>query len=234
MKYRHELKYFISYQEYALILARVQTILSRDKNVSSDGSYTVRSLYFDDFYNNSYEEKYAGLASRAKHRIRIYNYSEQRISFEKKNKYDRYNWKQTTFMTKEQVSGILQGDYSHLLKSKDNLLMSFYYECKSNLMRPRIIVDYEREPFVMEAGDVRITFDKNIRAGIDGFNIFDRKIPTVEIMEPNYLVMEIKFTEFLPSIIRDILPSTAVNYMSVSKYVLCCDRMLHTRNSNFY
>jgi hypothetical protein len=233
MKYRHELKYVISYQEHALIRSRVQTLLSRDKNVGSDGTYTVRSLYFDDFYNNAYDEKYAGILSRAKHRIRIYNYSDKRITFEKKNKQGAYNWKQSAQMTKEQVYGVIQGDYSHLLRSADNLLMGFYYECTTNVMRPRIIVDYEREPYTMEAGDVRITFDKNLRAGADGFNIFDSKIPTVEIMRPNFLVMEVKFTEFLPSIVRDILPSAAANYMSVSKYILCCDRMLHIRNSNF-
>ncbi len=73
---------------------------------------------------------------------------------------------------------ILQGDYEFLLKSPLNLLQIFYHECMSNFMRPRIVVDYEREPYIMEAGDVRITFDKNVRAGLKGFDIFDNSMPT--------------------------------------------------------
>lgn len=232
MRYRHELKYLINFQEYIIIRSRVQNVLSRDANVDSTGFYTVRSLYFDDFYNSAHVDKYSGVLKRAKHRIRIYNYSEDRINFEKKNKYEKYNHKQSALMTKDLFYAILQGDYSQLLAGNSELLKAFYYECTVNLMRPRIIVDYEREPYVMAAGDVRITFDRNIRAGLDGFDIFDPNIPTVETMEPNFLVMEVKFTEFLPNIIRNILPSSAALYTESSKYVLCCDKMLHIRNSN--
>lgn len=232
MAYRHEMKYIINYQDHALISSRLKSVLSSDANVASDGSYTVRSLYFDDYNNSSYEDKYAGILKRAKHRIRIYNNSDKRINFEKKNKIGQYNHKISSLMTKEQVYGVIQGDYSVLLKNSSDLLKVFYHECVSNLMRPRVVVDYEREPYVMAAGDVRITFDKNIRAGVDGFDIFDADMPTVETMDPGLLVMEVKFTEFLPSIIRRILPSNAANYTEVSKYILCCDKTIHRRYSH--
>lgn len=232
MKYRRELKYLINYQEYLIIRSRVKNVLSADANVNSNDSYTVRSLYFDDYTNSSYYDKYAGILKRAKHRIRIYNYSDRRINYEKKNKHGQYNHKQTELLTKDQFYAILQGDYGYLLGSTSNLLNKLYYECTVNLLRPRIIVDYEREPYVLAAGDVRITFDRNIRAGIDGFDIFDKNIPTVETMEPNTLVMEVKYTEFLPAIVRDILTSSAALYVESSKYILCCDKMLHTRNFN--
>ncbi|HMZ67374.1 MAG TPA: polyphosphate polymerase domain-containing protein [Leptospiraceae bacterium] len=231
-KYRHELKYLINYQEYFLIRSRVRSVLPSDSNVDGDGSYTVRSLYFDDYNNSSYYDKYAGILKRAKHRIRIYNYSDQRINYEKKNKYGQYNHKETALITKEQFYAILSGDFEFLLKSPNSLLSKLYYECRINLLRPRIIVDYEREPYVLAAGDVRLTFDKNIRAGIDGFDIFDKDIPTIETMDPGTLVMEVKYTEFLPNIVRDILASSSALYVESSKYILCCDKMLHTRGFN--
>jgi hypothetical protein len=233
MKYRHELKYMINYRDHALIRSRLKNLLSSDANVDTDGSYTVRSLYFDDFYNRAYNDKYAGVLNRSKHRIRIYNQSDETIKFERKNKTGQYNLKQTAPMTKEQVYGVLQGNYEVLLEGSSNLLKVFYHECMSNVMRPRVVVDYEREPYIMEAGDVRITFDKNIRAGVDGFDIFDGGMPMIETLDPGLLVMEVKFTEFLPNVIRRILPSNAANYTEVSKFILCCDKTNHRRFSHF-
>lgn len=232
MKYRNELKYLINYYEYTLIKLRLKDVLSVDANADTDGSYSVRSLYFDDYYNNAYNDKYAGILNRAKYRIRIYNLSAQTTHLERKIKTGAYNHKQAAPMTADGFYCILDGDYDFLLKSPDNLLKVFYYECVTNLMRPRVVVDYEREPYTMEAGDVRITFDKNIRAGVEGFDIFNADMPTIEALPPDKLVMEVKFTEFLPSIIRTILPSEAAEYTAVSKYILACDKTMHRRFSH--
>src|SRR5689334_18805461 len=146
MKFRHELKHLINYREHALIQLKLQSLLSPDTNTDSDGSYTVRSLYFDDMYNHAYNDKYAGVQNRTKYRIRIYNNSDKTINLEKKTKRVSYNYKQTAPMTKEQVYAVLDGNYEVLLKDNNNLLSVFYHECVSNMMRPRVVVDYEREP----------------------------------------------------------------------------------------
>jgi len=234
MKFRHELKYLINYRDHALIRLKLQSLLAFDANVDSDGSYMVRSLYFDDYYNHAYNDKYAGVQNRTKYRIRIYNNSDKTINLEKKTKRVSYNYKQTAPMTKEQVIGVLDGNYEVLLKDSNNLLGVFYHECVSNVMRPRVIVDYEREPYIMEAGDVRITFDKHIRAGAENFDIFDPDLPTVETLDPGLLVLEVKFTEFLPNILRKVLPlNTSADYMALSKFILCCDKTNHIRHSHY-
>lgn len=226
------MKYLINYYDYTFIKLRLNHLLSVDSHTESDGSYNIRSLYFDDYYNRSYNDKYAGVLVRSKYRIRIYNQSDKVIRLERKNKTGAYNYKQTAAMTRDDVYCVLQGDYDFLLKSSNNLLQVFYHECVSNLMRPRVVVDYEREPYTMEAGDVRITFDKNVRAGVDGFDIFDPDMPMIEALPPNLLIMEVKFTEFLPNIVRTVLPSPAANYTAVSKYILACDKTMHRRFSH--
>jgi len=234
MKFRHELKHLINYREHALIRLKLQSLLSFDANTDADGSYFVRSLYFDDMYNTAYNDKYAGVQNRTKYRIRIYNNSDKTINLEQKNKRGSYNLKQTARMTKEQVYGVLDGNYEVLLQDSNNLLGVFYHECVSKMMRPRVIVDYEREPYIMEAGDVRITFDKHIRAGAENFDIFDPDLPTVETLDPGLLVLEVKFTEFLPNILRKILPlNTSAEYDAISKFILCCDKTNHIRNSHY-
>ena len=233
MRYRHEFKYLINLQDYNLIKLRLKSLLSVDTHADVDSSYNVRSLYFDDYYNHAYHDKYSGVYKRSKYRIRIYNHSDRTINLERKVKTGQYNYKQTAPVTKDEVYAVLQGNYEFLLKSSNNLLRVFYHECVSNLMRPRVVVDYEREPYIMEAGDVRITFDKNIRAGLEGYDIFDCAMPMIETLSPGLLILEAKFTEFLPNMMRKILPSKASEYTAVSKFILCCDKTLHLRFSHF-
>lgn len=227
MKYRHEQKYLINFQDYKLIQLRLKELLARDEYVHHDGSYTVRSLYFDDYYNRAYHDKYMGVPSRVKYRIRVYNQSETPIRLERKIKQDRYIHKQTALLTKGEFYKILDGDYGFLFESTNLFHKIFYHECVSNLLRPRVMVEYEREPYVLDAGNVRVTFDLNVRAGVEGFDLFNIEMPMIEALDPGMLVMEVKFTEFLPNIIRKLLPHEATDYAAVSKYILCCDKTMH-------
>ena len=72
-------------------------------------------------------------------------------------------------LTVEEFYKIIDGDYDFLLKSPYPLCQEFYYECVSNMMRPRTIVDYEREPWVYDFGTVRLTFDQNVRVAVGSF-----------------------------------------------------------------
>ncbi len=229
MEFRHELKYIINYADYALIRIRLNALMKHDAHTNADGLYSVRSLYFDDCMNTAYNDKYFGILDRQKYRIRIYNHSDQVINLERKIKKDRYVHKQTTNLTRCQVEEIIKGNYDCLRACNEPLQLVFYHECRSKLMRPRVVIDYEREPFILDAGTVRITFDRNIRAGVDGWDIFDEKMATVELLEPSYLVMEVKYSEFLPSYIQSMLPRSSTEFTAVSKYILGCDLTLHKR-----
>ncbi len=74
------------------------------------------------------------------------------------------------------------------------------------MMRLWVIVNYEREPWVMDEGTVRITFDMNVRAAVGSFDIFDATLSALSVLEPGKLVMEVKFTEFCPQLVRDMVP----------------------------
>jgi hypothetical protein len=233
MKYRHELKYYINYQDYSLLRLRLNTLLEQDFNVTAGGSYSIRSLYFDDYYNNSFYRKYMGVPNRYIYRIRIYNQSDSTIKLEKKSKTVSYNQKETAPLTKENVYQILNGDYDFLLSSSNVLMQNFYHECVSNFMRPRVVIDYEREPYVLDAGNARITFDKNIRAGVEGYDIFNDQMPMIETLESGLLIMEVKYTEFLANVIRRIIPPKASTFSAISKYILCCEKTMHRKFSGY-
>lgn len=222
LKFRHELKYLLNLQEAALLRARLNPIMAKDAHVDADGEYMIRSLYFDDVYHSAYMEKDSGIYARKKYRIRVYGCSDSVISFERKTKRDQYIHKESARITREELDKIMDGDYRFLEKHENPFLQELYYEFTSNILRPRVMVDYEREPFVMEAGDVRITFDKHVR-GSSYFDLFDPDIPTVDVIPGNKVVLEVKFTQFLPSLLREILPPKSMENSAVSKFVLCCD-----------
>ena len=91
-------------------------------------------------------------------------------------------------------------------------------------MKPKVIVDYERVPYVYPLGDVRITFDCHVRAGVFENDLFDQALPVLEVLEPHQLIMEVKYTEFLPEMIRDMLRVDNSIYTAASKYVLCLEK----------
>lgn len=221
--YRHELKYLINLPDWALLRSRLMPIVSRDAHAGPGGEYWIRSLYFDDYWDTAYEEKELGVLLRRKYRIRVYNCSDAIIRLERKSKYGQYIHKESAPLAREEVARILEGDYGFLLKSPHNLLREFYFECTSRILRPRVIVDYDREPFVMAAGDVRITFDKHVRAGFGAFDLFDPQLATCEVLSADRMIMEVKFTTFLPGAVRRLLPPRSSELTAASKYVLCCD-----------
>ena len=232
-RYRNEWKYLIDTAQKELVCRRLGEVLHLDDN-AKNGGYMIRSLYFDDYFQTAYEEKDAGVLRRKKYRIRIYNCSDASIKLERKTKFGSYIFKESAKLTREEVYKILDGDYEFLLHSEQPLCREFYYECVSNLMRPRTIVDYDREPYVLDAGTVRITFDMDVRAAIGSYDIFDPTLPTLPVLQPGKCVMEVKYTEFLPRIVRDILPDRASEFTAVSKYVLCYEKTEYMNSFKYW
>lgn len=220
--YRHELKYLLSWQEAELLKQRLAPIMERDPHTDEKGEYLIRSLYFDDYFNSAYVEKEAGIYARKKYRIRIYNCSDSVISFERKKKADQYICKQSARITREECDMILNGEYDFLEKSENPFRQELYVELRSHLLRPRVMVDYDREPFICQAGDVRITLDKRVRGS--GFtDLFDPDLPMTDVIPFDKVILEVKFTQFLPSLIRTLLPPKSAENSAISKFVLCCD-----------
>lgn len=48
------------------------------------------------------------------------------------------------------------------------------------------------------------------------------------------LTEKVKFTEYLPQVVRDILPPRAQELTAVSKYVLCCDKTAYRHGFEYW
>lgn len=230
--FRNEWKYYLSLWDCQPLKERFQTVMQRDPH-AVDGLYSIRSLYFDDYWNSSYNDKMAGVNYRKKYRIRIYNCSDTSIRLERKLKLGNYIHKDSARLTRQEYEQIMEGKYDFLLEHQEPLCREFWFECTSNLMRPKVIVDYEREPFVLPEGDVRVTFDSNVRACAPENDLFDPDIPSYEMIPPGKTIMEVKFTEFLPLVIKEVVPPGEQEFSAISKYTLCYEKLYYRTDALF-
>ena len=226
-KYRHELKYLVSAAQILLLKSRIAAIMPKDPHVKADGSYTIRSLYFDDYYNRCYYENENGTDPREKYRIRIYNHSSDRITLECKRKEHGKTLKTACPLTMEQARQLMNGIPLSITEDLPPLLRKLIVEMHSRRMRPVVVVEYERIPFIYKGGNVRVTFDTNISSSANVTDFFDDTFPKRPIMPAGQHLMEIKFDEYLPDFIYNTLNLRQLQQTTYSKYYLCRKYALH-------
>lgn len=219
LKYRHEIKHQITPQDRITLLQRLNAVCKKDPHVK-DGRYVIRSLYFDNVNDRALFEKITGVSKREKFRIRYYDGDTSYIQLEKKSKIDNLCNKQSARLEKEQVEMILKGDYEFMVNSDKPLIKEFYTKIMSQGLRPKIIVEYTREPFIYGPGNVRVTLDYNIRTGMNCNEFLNWDCVTVPAGYPP-IILEVKWDEYLPDIIRDTVQLTNRQAGAFSKYVAC-------------
>lgn len=220
-KYRHELKFKISNSAAEVLKQKLSLILKKDKNAYySDGSYLIKSLYFDDLDSTSYYEKMDGVLYRKKYRIRIYNNNDEFIRLEKKMKHNTYTAKEQILISKDIYSKILNGKLDEI-DSPTGLLGEFITNSKTKHLVPSVIVLYHRIAFTYPISEVRITFDSHIQSGLYNYDLFDKEVPMYDVSEPGKQVLEVKFNEVLPLHIANILNDIPSCKEAVSKFAIC-------------
>lgn len=220
-KLRNELKYYLHHFEYTDLRSKISRVLDMDRNSKSINGYGIRSLYFDSPHNHAIYDKNNGIFHREKYRIRIYNGSDQSIKLERKSKYGDYICKESVNITRLDYDSIIIGDYNCLNKKDNPLIMDFYSALTYRAFTPTVIVDYIREAYIYEHGNVRITFDKRLAAGVNSTDLFNPHLVVREVLMAPQTILEIKYDEFLPDHIRKLLQPEKLVRSAISKYVLC-------------
>lgn len=220
-KYRHELKFKISNSAAEVLKQKLSLILNKDKFAYyEDGSYLIKSLYFDDRDSTSYYEKMDGVLYRKKYRIRMYNNDDSFIRLENKMKHNNYTAKEQILISKDIYSKIINGKLDEIENPK-GLLLEFINDSKTKGLIPSVIVAYHRIAFTYPVSEVRITFDSNIQSGLYNYDLFENDMPSYNVDEPGKQVLEVKFNEVLPLYIANILNDIPSVREAVSKFAIC-------------
>ena len=217
--YRHEWKHEINMADLYAIRARLKVVARGDPH-AKNGKYFIRSLYFDNLSDKALREKIDGVDRREKFRIRYYNSDTSFIKLEKKSKVNGLETKYSAQITRTEAQRIVNGDYEFLRDLRRPLLQEFYCKIRNQGLKPRTIVDYTREPFIYEPGNVRVTFDYNIRTGLMCTDFLNPNCVTIPAGDP-IVIMEVKWDEFLPSIIRSAVQMPGRRVTAFSKYAQC-------------
>ncbi len=219
MKYRHEWKHEINAADRLVLLTRLGAVMKRDAH-AIDGVYKIRSLYFDDLRDTALREKIDGVNVREKFRIRFYNGDTSFIVLEKKSKINGLCAKESCRISAEEAQDIVDGDLGWMSDSGRPLCVELYSKMKSRGLRPRTIVDYTREPFVFGPGNVRVTIDREVRTGDFRTDFLNPETLTLPAGD-SPMILEVKWDEFLPDIIRDAVTIPGRRVAAFSKYEQC-------------
>lgn len=221
MMYRAEDKFQCDEMEMRILQSRVGAVLKADSNQSDDFGYKVTSLYFDDVYDSCLKDTESGIGIRQKYRVRIYNNSLQTIKLEiKYKKYNRVR-KKSAGISAEELEALIHGNcIKDLSPDADNPVTIFNAAISQRGLRPKVIVEYDRKAYVFESGNVRITFDRNVRASRNVMEFGSCALRYEPVGGINN-VLEVKYDEFLPGFIAGLIEIGNMNQSAFSKYRLC-------------
>lgn len=226
MEYREELKFICSDYNLEILKHRLSAILPYDSHQKGT-CYLIRSLYFDTCDDICFYENAGGVDNRKKYRIRTYDNSDALIHFEIKEKANGRTKKSSHSLTRVECENFMLGRHSQD-PGNSPVMNQIILEESLHLLRPVVIVEYERTAFTYPAGNVRITFDRNISGSLAIQEFFSEQLPKCPIMPPCHHVLEVKYDEFLPDFIAQALELGNLNRTAYSKYFLCrkaCDNL---------
>ena len=219
MKFRNEWKHEITLSDMMTLRARLRTVAKPEEH-GINGTYSIRSLYFDDLFDTALREKIDGVNIREKFRIRYYGDDLSFIRLEKKSKINGLCNKIQAQITADETQRILSGDTEWMRSDARVLVRELYLKMKDKGLRPKTIVDYTRDAFVFPAGNIRVTMDYNIRTGMQSVDFLNPASITVPAGN-SPIILEVKWDEYLPDVIRDAVQLEGRHTAAFSKYAAC-------------
>lgn len=216
---RIEQKYTLGPREASRMVYLLSQILQRD-SYSRNGSYMVRSLYFDTPDALDYFDKIDGLESRKKVRLRIYGIGDAPAKLELKQKQGSLQRKRSLTLSREQAEQVISGDLS-CLEGCGEFGQSMRRLMDLGAYRPSCMVEYDRAAFFCPTNDTRITFDSCLRSNEGCFRLYDPSVQLTPVGSPGSVTMEVKYNHFLLSYIKDTLSAANMLSVSSSKYCSC-------------
>ncbi|MDE6725788.1 MAG: polyphosphate polymerase domain-containing protein [Ruminiclostridium sp.] len=235
-RYRHEMKYIINSGYYHILRSRLKAAMKPDPH-GDDGVYRITSLYFDDIFRTAYNDKLLGLDVRKKYRIRYYSLSSSVIRLEVKEKKGEMVCKRSVPLGYEEYQSILKGRAEFFNKDSfiDTAGEEFYISHNLTALSPAVLVDYIREAYICPAGNVRITFDSSLKTSLHADPLGDsgKDADFINVFNGGEIILEVKYDSFIPSYISDLISGIPLTRESVSKFVLCSDKLTEVSKCSY-
>lgn len=214
---RMEKKYLLTLEEAIHLSGQFARVMMPDPHNGPEG-YTIRSLYFDTLVDGDYFDKVDGLETRRKIRLRCYSPDSPFAMLEMKQKQGEQQKKRSLRLNREESQRLCRGDYSPLLSHPEPFAAECWALMHTRCYRPKSVVEYKRMAFMARENDIRITFDRDIRASESCFDLFAPNLCLYPVYDSSWVVMEVKYNGFLLSYIKDLVNRADRREVSVGKY----------------
>ena len=238
---RYEFKYFLTKNVADEIRNHVSKFMILDDFVNFElkNRYFVRSIYFEDDFNSNFDEKINGYRIRKKFRIRYYNknLNQSPIFLETKGRN-----LERTYKIRDKID---LSDFE-IIKQKKSILNlmtkypksvpvhDFVFETYKKNLKPKILIDYERYPYINKHGlYFRLTFDQNLSCVKLNDKLTNNLINNSIQCKAGFTILEVKFERSIPLWFHRIIQSYNLRRQSISKFVLgMCYAKLGTETSD--
>lgn len=222
---RYELKYIVHASRYRMLVEDLKHFMVPDDHGDVDGFYRVVSLYYDSPDRVGYWSKLEGLKFRRKLRLRIYpcpSPRDAKIGFvEIKQRINRTVQKRRLVLPLEQAKVLCSGsDVDADLDEADRAVAGeVQFMVRSLSLRPSAVVSYRRRAYMggrYERG-MRLTFDMQLQGRTQALDV-DHIAKNHYFLPPDWLIMEVKVNERIPTWAVSLLAKHDCQLCRVSKY----------------
>lgn len=224
--FRTELKYMIDLPDRLHLIKRLNTLLVLDTYGGYDGYY-VRSVYFDSFDNQDYNEKMKKFTFLKRVRLRIYDIHSPIAKFEIKRKKAGRQIKDSLIVTREDAKELIKGNFE-VFKHYEGETAELGYEiCTTMGYRPVSMVQYKRRAYTHPFFNTRITLDNELQYCNFDYDLFKEKPNYKKVMPQQYTILEVKYARFLFPQLQDVLKECNLQKCPVSKFASSRELMQH-------
>jgi len=234
---RYELKYVIHASRIPALVDDLLYFMEPDAHGDGDGFYRVTSLYYDSPDLAMYRSKIEGLKFRRKLRVRIYPGDDIRsvtkAFAEIKQRYNRTVQKKRVTLPLADAEALAAGDFDpyDLEDPLDQAAASeMLYMVRAMQLKPRCIVSYRRRALVggqYEPG-MRLTFDAMLSGRVYALKV-NEDAQNHLFMPADWLVMEVKVNERIPTWTTSVLARHQCRLQRVSKYCVALEDGMRRR-----
>jgi|ETNmetMinimDraft_23_1059889.scaffolds.fasta_scaffold29606_3 hypothetical protein len=231
---RFEMKYIIRKSISECIQKEIRNFMIYDgyANKELKKNYFVRSLYFENNNYSNFNEKVDGVKLRHKYRIRTYSNKLDKntpIFLELKGRENLRTYKTRFFIEQNDLNLFFEKkNYFKLKKtySDNSLIEQFIFDCYRKNLSPKILVDYNRTPYINKSGlYFRLTFDNNI-VSLSNSRLYSTSLNSgwKECLA-GFTILEVKFESSIPAWFQRIVQIYQLQIRSISKFVIATDTL---------
>lgn len=215
--FRKENKYIVPIEQYIRLKGLLDGLMERDQS-ALEGTYQVRSQYYDSILDQDLFDNLTGQMEKRKIRLRVYSPKDKKVKLEYKCKSGTDGLKLSMNITRDEALLLEDGKPEFLLNYEDELAPFLYWKINAGCYRPRTITEYTRTAFIYSVSDTRITFDQGILGSVSPYGFLSENKGFIKVLPEDRGILEVKYNDFLPPQLKKVIEKFDHSLDSYSKY----------------